>query len=617
MSVHLTKDAGSALHSSSQLRLRHALAATLGAIAVLLAGAASWWLAGSHAPAMAAITSPRIVVLQSADGETLLHAGSLQLAQVDANDMPPDVVNAVVSIEDRRFFLHGGVDWMSVMRALKKNIEVGRVVGGGSTITQQLAKTVFLGPERTYRRKVREAATALWLERHLTKDQILTAYLNSVYLGSGAVGFPAAAKLYFGKKVAELSLPEAAMLAGLINAPSRDDPYHDLNAARRRATTVLNAMVANGKLTEHAALEAKLHPATPDRGEVSPASAGWFADWVYHKVVAAASPLGGTVHIRTTLDRGLQDLAAKVVKSALARYGSDTPASQAALVAMRPDGDVVAMIGGRDYARSQYNRAVEARRQPGAAFKLFDYYAALRQGFTPENEILDAPVDVKGMRPESPGRQPQGKVTLGEAFAGSLNGAAVRLSQEVGNEQVIAAARDLGLRAPLEKKSPSLALGTAEVALIDLTSAYAAVRAGRAPVSPQGISAIKTADDKDFVPLNHLDSAQHSLGSYQAELISLLQRVVERGSGRAAALKHFSAGSPGVSQDSRDAWFVGFDDSLVVGVWVGNDDHGAMDREAGGSLPIRIWKDFMEQADATTVAGNAPPTPLAASTTVP
>ena len=613
MSVHLTRDLGSALNPSSHFRLRSVIAAALAAIVVGLGGVVAWFLVGIQVPSTAAVTSPRIVVLQSADGQTLLHAGSLQLAQVDAKDMPSDVVNAVVSIEDRRFFLHGGVDWLSILRAFKKNIEVGRIVGGGSTITQQLAKNVFLGSERTYRRKLREAATAIWLERHLTKDQILTGYLNSVYLGSGAVGFPAAAKLYFGKKVADLSLPEAAMLAGLINAPSRNDPFHDLKAARRRASTVLDAMVANGKLTRHAALEAKLHPATPDHGDISPASAGWFADWVYNKVVAAASPLGGTVHIRTTLDRGLQELAAKVVKSALAKYGSDTLANQAALVAMRPDGDVVAMIGGRDYARSQYNRAVAARREPGSAFKLFDYYAALRQGFTPENEILDAPIDIKGWKPENYGHQYRGKVTLGEAFADSLNSATVRLTQEVGIDQVIAAARELGMRGPLENH-PSLALGTAEAGLLDLTSAYAAVRAGRTPVSPQGISAIKMGNDRDYVPLNHFDVAQHGLGQYQAQLINLLRRVVDQGAGRAAALKRFSAGNLGTSLDCRDAWFIGFDDSLVVGVWVGNDDHSPMDREAGGLLPIMIWKDFMEEAPAPAMAGNTPSAPHAATT---
>lgn len=599
----------------SHSRLRYAIAAALAAI-VIASGVVSWLVTEIRLPSAAAVTSRRVIELQAADGQDLLHKGSLQLAPVDAKDMPPDVIDAVLSIEDRRFYRHGGVDWLSVMRALKRNIDARKIVAGGSTITQQLVKTLFLRPERTYRRKIREAAIAIWLEHHLTKDQILTSYLNNVYLGSGAIGFPAAAKVYFSKKVTDLSLPEAAMLAGMINAPGQDDPLQDLNAARRRAATVLDAMVQNGKLTEQAALAAKLYPATPNPVDISPRSAGWFTDWVYNKVSTVAPPLGGTVRIRTTLDLGLQELATNTVKSMLAKYGSGKHASQAALVAMRPNGAVVAMVGGRDYARSQYNRVAQAERQPGSAFKLFDYYAALRQGFSPENEILDAPIDVNGWQPTNYGHRHHGKVTLAEAFADSLNDATVRLSQQVGIGQVIAAARDLGLRAPL-KNNPSLALGTGEVTLLDLTSAYAAVRAGKAPVTPRGISAIKMPNDKDYVSVDRSEASQLSLGQYQAELTNLLQGVVEHGTGRAAALNgSFAAGKTGTTQDYRDAWFIGFNDSLVVGVWVGNDDHSPMKGVVGGSLPAMVWKDFMQQAAARTMAATKPTTPVAAATTV-
>lgn len=376
-------------------RFRYAVAAALIAL-VCISGSVSWLLAGTHFPSAAGLMSRRVIVLKSADGQALLHQGSLQLAAIDAKDMPARVIDAVLSIEDRRFYRHGGVDWLSVLRALRQNIKAGKIIAGGSTITQQLVKIFFLGPERTYDRKVHEAAIAIWLEHHVTKDQILTSYLNNVYLGSGAVGFPAAAKRYFGKKVSDLSLPEAAMLAGMINAPGLDDPLQNLGTARRRAGTVLDAMVENGKLSEEAALIAKLHPATPSPAEISPPSAGWFADWIYNKVAAVVPTLGGTVRIRTTLDLGLQEIAANVVRSTLAKYGNEKHVSQAALVAMRPDGAVVAMIGGRDYTRSKYNRAVQAERQPGSAFKLFDYYAALRGGFTPENEVLDEPIDMAG-----------------------------------------------------------------------------------------------------------------------------------------------------------------------------------------------------------------------------
>jgi 1A family penicillin-binding protein len=606
MPPHLASspESGSAVQAPSKSRLRYVAALIAGAI-LLLAGAASGFLYDVHFPSAAEVTSRRVIVLKSADGQDLWQSENLRLAPVEVRDMPAVVVNAVLSIEDRRFYQHGGVDPLSALRALRQNIDGGKIVSGGSTITQQLVKILFLSPQKTYRRKAQEAAIAIWIEHHLTKNEILTSYLNNVYLGSGATGFPAAATRYFGKEVAALSLPEAAMLAGMINAPAQDNPLHNLQAARSRAATVLDAMVANGNLTEAAALAAKLHPAMPAPAQISAPSTGWFADWVYNKAAVATPPFGGTVRIQTTLDLHLQELAADIVNSTLARYGQEKHAEQAALVAMRPDGAVVAMVGGRSYARSQYNRAVQAKRQPGSAFKLFDYYAALRAGLTPDDEILDAPIEIRGWRPENYGHRFHGEVTLAEAFADSLNDATVRLSQKVGIGAVIAAARDLGLRAPLQDNA-SLALGTGEVTLLDLTSAYAAVRAGKAPVNAWGISGVKTPNDAHYQPIGHPDESQHDLGQHQDELIHLLQGVVENGTGRAAALPGFAAGKTGTTQDYRDAWFVGFDDSLVVGVWVGNDDHSPMRGVVGGSLPARIWKDFMEQASAPTVAGNTP-----------
>jgi 1A family penicillin-binding protein len=551
--------------------------------------------------------------MTSADGRDLFRKGNLQLAPIAAKDMPANVIDAVLSIEDRRFYRHYGVDPLSMVRALRANSEAGRVVAGGSTITQQLVKILFLGPQRTYKRKIQEAAISLWIEHHLTKDEILTSYLNNVYLGAGTVGFPAAAKVYFGKTVDRLSISETAMLAGMINAPSRDDPFHDLGAARKRATSVIDAMVANGKLTEEDALVAKLHPATPVAGEVASPSTGWFADWVYNKAAPIVPASGGTVRLRTTLDLRLQELAQNIVQSTLAKSGGEKNVDQAALVAMRPDGTVLAMVGGRNYDKSQYNRAVDAERQPGSAFKLFVYYAALRQGYSPSDTVLDAPVDIRGWQPKNYGHRHRGEVTLSDAFADSLNDAAVRLAQQVGIGQVISAARDLGLRAPL-KNNPSLALGTNEVTLLDLTSAYAAVRAGQAPVSPRGIATLVT--DKGEVPADASGTSQHSLGQYQSELIGLLRGAVEHGTGRAAALQGFTGGKTGTAQDYRDAWFIGFDDHLVVGVWVGNDDHSPMNRVTGGSLPAKIWKDFVEQAEQVVTVDVNASAPRAPATTV-
>ena len=271
-------------------------------VIVGLSGSISWLLVGIQWPDLAALTSPRVIVLTATNGEILPHAGELRLASVAVGDMPANVLNAVLSIEDRRFYRHGALDFRSVLRAFIQNLEAGRIVAGGSTITQQLVKTNFLGPERTYRRKFREAVLSIWLEHNLTKGQILTGYLNTVYLGSGAKGFPAAAQIYFGKKVAGLDLAQAAMLAGMVNAPEQDDPLHNLDAARRRAATVLDAMVVNGKLSENEALMAKLHPATPGSSGVRPASNGWFGDWVYEKALLATPADAGTVQIRTSLD---------------------------------------------------------------------------------------------------------------------------------------------------------------------------------------------------------------------------------------------------------------------------------------------------------------------------
>jgi 1A family penicillin-binding protein len=572
------------------------------------AGSAGWVVATIHFPELATITSPRVIVLASADGHFLRHAGEFRLAPVAAKDMPADLVDAVLSIEDRRFYRRGAIDFLSMLRAFRQNLAAGRIVAGGSTITQQLVKTNFLGRQRTYRRKIVEAAISIWLDHHLTKDQILTGYLNSVYLGSGATGFPAAAKLYFNKSVGDLNLPEAAMLAGMVNAPEQNNPLHNPDAARKRAAVVLDAMVANGKVAEDEALVAKLHPATPVGANVAPVSNGWFGDWVYEKASSATSAHAGTLQVKTTLDPRLQQQAADIVQTTLARYGASKHASEAALVAMRPDGAVIAMVGGRNYATSSYNRAVQAKRQPGSAFKLFDYYAALRQGYTPDNEILDAPIDIHGWRPANYGHGHHGEVTLADAFANSLNDAAVRLSQQVGIGEVIAAARDLGLHAPLAN-TPSLALGTSEVTLLDLTAAYAAVRAGKAPVTPWGISGIKTQGDQNYVATDGNGGAQHSLERYQTELIKLLQGVVDHGTGRAAKLQGFAAGKTGTTQDYRDAWFVGFDDSLIVGVWVGNDDHSPMKGVVGGSLPAAIWKAFMEQAGASATASLSPASP--------
>ena len=538
-----------------------------------------------------------VVVLETADGAPLVRQGPYQGPYAQYSQFPPRLIDAVLSIEDRRFMDHFGIDPKGIGRALLRNVEAGSVVQGGSTITQQLIKLQYLDSDRSIKRKIQEVVIALWLEWKLGKHEILTRYLNSVYLGAGATGMPAAARIYFNKDIGALNLPESAMMAGLLRAPSQWNPIDNFEGARQRTSVVVDAMVANGKITalqadEAKASFAKLHPTTP-----TPRSGSWFADWVAPQASEIAGSSPGSTTVRTTLVPHLQQIAERVVKKALEREGKAAGASQAALIAMTPDGAVVAMVGGRDYKASQFNRAVSAMRQPGSTFKLFVYYAALKAGFALSDRILDAPIDIDGWSPENYGRSYRGWVTLAEAFARSLNAATVALAQEIGLANVIAASRELGINAPLDN-TPSLALGTSEVNLLNLTSAYASVRLGRAPVEPWGIIDFQGAGQVKRFRVGSQQMPNVDLSPYQSDLLVLLRLVVERGTGREADPGALAAGKTGTSQNNRDAWFVGFTEPLVAGVWVGNDDDAPMNGVTGGALPARIWRDFMREASA-------------------
>ena len=535
------------------------------------------------------------LIIEAADGETLGRAGPLKLADAARTDFPDDLVNAVISIEDRRFYSHLGFDPQGILRALQHDLAAGTIVEGGSTITQQLVKMRILGHERTFSHKLREAVAALWLEVQLSKDEILTRYLNAVYLGNGAYGMRAAARMYFDKRPDELNLAEAAMLAGLIQAPSRDNPLQKFERAQARAAVVIQAMRETGKVDEKAAQDAIAHPAVlrPSR-RIQPANT-WFADWIAREAPAVIG--SGNMRLRTTLNPPLQKLAEQAIAGVLNKEGAQRRVSQAALVAIRPDGAVLAMVGGRDYAVSQFNRAVDAWRQPGSSFKLFVYLAALRKGYSINDTVDASPIEIKGWHPANYGNAHYGRITLAEAFATSINTAAARLGQQVGLKEVIAAARDLGLSGNLPAV-PSLALGTAEVNLLDLVAAYAAVKAGKMPIKPWGIAGFGVEGQPRLQSMGAPIGGTQSLQPYQKPLTELMQNVVQHGTGRAAALDGFAAGKTGTSQDYRDAWFIGFNDALVVGVWVGNDDRAPMDRVTGGSLPAAIWKRFMTEAPA-------------------
>ena len=543
------------------------------------------------------------VILEAADGTLIGRRGLLRAEPVVRSKLPHHLVHAVLAIEDRRFYEHHGLDFLGIARAAWRNYRAGEVVEGGSTITQQLSKVLYLEPDRTIKRKLQEAVIALWLEFRLTKDEILTRYLDNVYFGAGAVGLGAAALVYFDKTPSELTLAESAMLAGLIRAPSKLNPLSDPEAAQERASVVLESMVDAGYLTRDAALEAALAPAVPYPGAASTGAGSWFADWIYDQAMEMAGPLLGSVRVRTTLRPELQALAERVVTEALAGAG-DQRAGEAALVAMTHDGAVVAMVGGRDYGESQFNRAAQALRQPGSAFKPFVYLAALREGWRLDDTLLDAPLEIDGWRPRNYSGRYYGRVPLQEAFARSLNTATVRLAQQVGIERVIAAARDLGIDAELES-NPGLALGTSGVSPLDLTGAFASVAAGRMPVQPWGVAGLIPADGSARIvrgarpetrPLDHRD-----------ELVRLLEAVVSGGTGRRAALEGFTAGKTGTSQNHRDAWFIGFTDRLVAGVWVGNDDDSPMRGVAGGGLPARVWQAFMSEATGLAPLAVAPP----------
>ncbi|HZX79512.1 MAG TPA: PBP1A family penicillin-binding protein, partial [Lysobacter sp.] len=531
-----------------------------------------------------------MLVLVDRNGEPFARRGAVKQAPVDVKTLPPHVTGAIIAIEDRRFYKHIGVDPRGVARALMRNWRAGGVRQGGSTITQQLAKTAFLEPDRTIRRKVREALIAVYLETRLDKDEILSRYLSSIYYGDGVYGLRAAAKHYFGKDPEKLSIGEAAMLAGLVKAPSKLAPTNDRKAALARMRVVLKAMVDAGVITAAEAKKVRDPKVLKPGDRLSGGT--WFADWVAPQAREAFDADYGEVRVRTTLDARMQKLAQRVVKRWLATEGRRLNATQAALVAMRPNGEVLALVGGRDYAQSQFDRVTQAHRQPGSAFKLFTYMAALRTGATPDTRVDDTPIELGDWKPANYDGRYQGRIPLRDAFARSSNVAAVRLAEQVGPGAVVRAAQDLGIRSPLGN-DPSIALGTYEVTLMELTAAYAAFAQGVAPVTPHGLPGAKVA------PATPLDPALRTM------MLDMLWQVVERGTGRAARLSEPTFGKTGTTQEHRDALFVGMTGDLVIGVWVGNDDGTPMRGVTGGSLPARMWRDFASSASRIAPPGGA------------
>jgi len=525
------------------------------------------------------------IFLNDFEGKPLLAKGDLYGDPVDAAALPAHLPQAVIAIEDRRFHDHDGIDFIGLARALWVNIVEGELRQGGSTITQQLAKNLFLTPERSIERKIREALLAFWLEWRYDKNRILSLYLNRVYFGSGAYGIDAAARRFFSKPAAEVDLWEAAVLAGLLKAPSRLSPMANPTGAGERGRLVLKAMAEAGFISAEAAEAAAASTLQPG---TEPDGRGYFADWVLAQVDRRMGTVDRDLRITTTFDPGLQRLAAETVAAAL--DGIANPA-QAALVALSPDGAVRAMIGGRDYGASQFNRATQALRQPGSAFKPFVYLPALEQGLRPDDTVSDMRVTIGGWSPDNLDGRFRGAITMREAFAQSLNAAAVRLADRVGRAQVAEAARRLGMTSDLAPDL-TIALGSSAVRLIELTGAYAAFANGGIGVIPYGVKRIEGVFERAGA-----GAGEVAAPGVVASMNDMLTAVVTQGTGKAARLPdRASAGKTGTSQSFRDAFFIGFTGNLVAGVWVGNDDGAPMDEVTGGGLPARIWREFMEAA---------------------
>ncbi|WP_265570206.1 transglycosylase domain-containing protein [Sphingomicrobium nitratireducens] len=517
----------------------------------------------------------------SQEGQSIARRGAIKEEPVDVTALPAHVTRAFTSIEDRRFYSHWGIDPYGVGRAIVANARAGGVSQGGSTITQQLAKTSFLSSERSMKRKAQEAIIALWLEAWLSKDEILSRYLSSIYFGDGVYGLRAASHHYFDREPQDLTVAESAMLAGIVKAPSRWAPTRDLKGAQERSRQVLAAMVETEALSE---AEAKVSPARLRGTRARLPTGTYFADWVAPRARKELKPGYGVTRVPTTLDADLQRIAVRSVINA--PIGD----AQIAFVAMRPTGEVVAMVGGRSYKKSPFNRATQARRQPGSAFKMVVYLAALRAGWEPTDMIDDSPITVDGWTPANADGRYRGPITLREAFARSSNAATVRLAEAVGRDNIMRTARELGITAELPD-APSLSLGTAQVSLLEMTAAYAAVASGRYPVEVEGLMLDAPTRQSMLGRAAQMDSDEE-----WAPMLDLLYASANEGTGRRAALRVPTFGKTGTTQDNRDAVFIGFAGNLVVGVWVGYDDNSSLGSVTGGGAPARVFKNFMTSA---------------------
>jgi len=542
------------------------------------------------------------VVFLDRYGNVLGERGIRHNDTVPLEDYPDHLIKAVLATEDRRFYEHFGIDFAGTLRALGANLRAQNVVQGGSSITQQLAKNLFLNNERTLERKVKEAFLALWLETRLSKKEILKLYLDRAYLGGGAFGVDAAAVYYFGKSVREVTLAESAMLAGLFKAPARFAPHINLPAARARASIVLDNLVEANMMTEGQVFGARRNPATPldRRDEQVPE---YYLDWAFREVVAIANKLPKEVHersfvVRTPLDPNIQRAAELAIENSLRQFGRDYGASQAAMVIMEPNGAVRALVGGRDYGESQFNRAVDATRQPGSSFKPYVYLTALMNGFKPSSVILDGPLCIGNWCPRNYSGGYAGPVTMLNAITRSLNTVAVRVAEAVGRDKIVANMRKMGVVSPIIISRP-LPLGAADLTVIEHTRAYAHFASGGMSVDTHAVLELRS-------PLGELVWSYERDGpkpkrvlpaNVIADMNMMLHNAVENGTGRRARINGVVvAGKTGTTNAWRDGWFMGYSGNFVAGIWMGNDDYSPTRRMTGGSLPAMTWQKVMAYA---------------------
>jgi penicillin-binding protein 1A len=547
-------------------------------------------------------TRPPNVIVRAADGTILAERG-FRRGHVSLDALSPHLINAVLATEDRRFYWHLGIDPLGLIRAGIRNTREGAVVEGGSTITQQLAKNLFLKPERTIARKLEELIYAVWLERRFTKDEILELYLNRVYFGGGAYGVEAAARHYFGKPALDLTLPQAALLAGLLKAPSRYTPRRSVKLANGRITEVLDRMVDAGFIEEAQARVAVTQPlGLAAKGDDT--GYPYAVDWVAELLPEFVGENHGDLIVDTTIDAGLQRNAQKALRQLLDREGQKSVAEEGAVVVLDPSGGVKAVVGGRSYQASPFDRAIKALRQPGSAFKPFVYLAALEAGYSPNSRAIDGPTTIEGWSPRNYTGTYRGEVSLREGLTHSLNTVAAKVAAAVGASRVAHTAHRLGIQTELHH-NPSLALGTAEVTLLELTGAYVPFANGGQKAMAHIITRIRTSDGKVVYARKPPASGQAVASRHVGAMNDMLNSALVRGTGKRAAIPlHVAAGKTGTTQASRDAWFVGYTAHYIAGVWIGNDDNTPMRKVTGGSLPAQLWHDIM-------ISAHADKTPLA------